>query len=125
MGYVFSGRGLLKVVEEYDPDAVISTYPGVTAVLGMLRENRRLDIPVQSAITDLAGLRFWAHPGVDLHTVTHPESIAEVERIAGAGSVRCARPPTSPEFLQPRSREDARVALGLPPEGKVVVVSGG
>ena len=57
-------------------------------MLGMLRENRRLEIPVQSAITDLAGLRYWAHPGVDLHYVTHPESIEEVERLVGPGTRR-------------------------------------
>ena len=42
---------------------------------------------MHSSITDLAGLHFWAHPGIDLHFVTHPESIEEVERIAGPGSV--------------------------------------
>ena len=65
----------------------------MTAVLGMLRENRRLEVPVQSAITDLAGLRYWAHPGVDLHFVTHPESIEEVETAGRAGhaSSGCGR----------------------------------
>ncbi len=125
LGYVFSGRGLLKVIEDYDPDAVISTYPGVTAVLGMLRENRRLDIPVQSAITDLAGLRYWAHPGVDLHYVTHPESIEEVERLVGPGTVEWVRPPISRDFLMPRTRRDAREALGVPAHARIVLVSGG
>jgi UDP-glucose 4-epimerase len=125
LGYVFSGRGLLKVIEAYDPDAVISTYPGVTAVLGMLRENRRLEIPVQSAITDLAGLRYWAHPGVDLHYVTHPESIEEVERLVGPGTVEWVRPPISRDFLMPRTRRDAREALDVPAHARVVLVSGG
>ena len=125
LGYVLSGRGLMNVIERHDPDAVISTYPGVTAVLGMLRENRRLAIPVQSAITDLAGLRYWAHPGVDLHYVTHPESIEEVERLVGPGSVEWARPPISREFLMPRTRRDAREALDVPAHARMVLVSGG
>ncbi len=125
LGYVLSGRGLMHVIERHDPDAVISTYPGVTAVLGMLRENRRLAIPVQSAITDLAGLRYWAHPGVDLHYVTHPESIEEVERLVGPGSVEWARPPISREFLMPRTRRDAREALDVPAHARMVLVSGG
>ena len=57
--------------------------------------------------------------------MTHPESIEEVERIAGPGSVQWARPPTSPAFLGARSGPAAREVLGLPSEGKVVVVSGG
>jgi UDP-N-acetylglucosamine:LPS N-acetylglucosamine transferase len=125
VGYVTSGRGLMRVVEKHDPDVVISTYPGVTAVLGMLRENRRLSVPVQSAITDLAGLRYWAHPGVDLHYVTHPESIEEVERLVGPGTVEWARPPISREFLMPRTRRDAREALDVPAHARMVLVSGG
>ena len=85
----------------------------------------RLDAPVVSAITDLAGLRFWAHPGVDLHTVTHRESIEEVERIAGPGSARWARPPTAASSSSRVSQADARRRLDLPEDGKVVVVSGG
>ncbi|MBS1844483.1 MAG: NAD-dependent epimerase/dehydratase family protein [Actinobacteria bacterium] len=123
--YLTGARGLLKQVAEHEPDAIISTYPGVTVVLGMLREKRRLDIPVQSAITDLAGLRYWAHPGVDLHYVTHPESIEEVERLVGPGTVEWARPPISPEFLAPRTRRDAREALGVDAHARIVLVSGG
>ncbi len=91
----------------------------------MLRENRRLDIPVQSAITDLAGLRYWAHPGVDLHYVTHPESIEEVEKLVGPGTVEWVRPPISREFLMPRTRRDARAALDVPAHARMVLVSGG
>ncbi len=121
----FGRRGLMRLIRAHDPDLILSTYPGVTAVLGELRRKGRLDVPCYSSITDLAGLRFWAHPGIDLHFVTHPESIPEVERIAGAGSVRWAKPPTSPAFLAARSRGDARRALGLPAQGQVIAVSGG
>ena len=125
LGYRLSARKLLRTVRAHDPDVVVSTYPGTTALLGELRRRGRLEIPVVSAITDLAGLRFWAHPAVDLHTVTHRESIEEVERIAGPGSARWAQPPTSSEFLRPVSKAEARQRLGLPPDGNVVVVSGG
>ena len=118
-------RGLMRLIRAHDPDLIVSTYPGVTAVLGELRRKGRLNVPCYSSITDLAGLRFWAHPGIDLHFVTHPESIEEVEKIAGPGSVRWAKPPTSPAFLAARSRADARRSLGLPAEGVVIAVSGG
>jgi len=121
----FGRRGLMRLIRAHDPDVIVSTYPGVTAVLGELRRRGRLKIPCYSSITDLAGLHFWAHPGIDLHFITHPESAEEVEHIAGPGSVRWAKPPTSPSFLAARSRADARRALGLPAEGNVIAVSGG
>jgi UDP-glucose 4-epimerase len=119
-------RGLMRLIRAHNPDVIVSTYPGVTAVLGEMRWTGRLRVPVYSSITDLAGMQFWAHPGVDLHFVTHPETIEEVVGIAGPGSVRWAKPPTAPAFLAARSRSDARRALGLPVDGtKVIAVSGG
>jgi UDP-N-acetylglucosamine:LPS N-acetylglucosamine transferase len=122
---VLGSRGLMRLIRAHDPDLILSTYPGVTAVLGELRLRGRLDVPCYSSITDLAGLHFWAHRGIDLHFITHPESEEEAEQVAGAGSVRWAKPPTAPSFLAARSRADARRALSLPAEGKVVAVSGG
>ncbi len=119
-------RGLMRLIRSHNPDVIVSTYPGVTAVLGELRRTRRLKVPCYSSITDLAGMQFWAHPGIDMHFVTHPETIEEVESIAGPGSVRWAKPPTSPSFLANRSRADARRALALPGDDtKVIAVSGG
>ncbi len=121
----FGRRGLMRLIRAHDPDLIVSTYPGVTAVLGELRRAGRLRVPCYSSITDLAGLQFWAHPGIDRHFITHPESAAEVEAIAGPGSVRWAKPPTSSAFLAVRSRADARKSLSLPAEGRVIAVSGG
>lgn len=124
------GPGLRRLITREAPDVVVSTYPGVTEALGRLRLRRhgrgRLGVPLVSAITDLAALRYWAHPGVDLHLITHPESAAEVRAVAGAGArVVAARGMNDPAFAVPRDREQARAALGLPARGPIVVVSGG
>ncbi len=122
----FGSRGLLRLIAAHDPDVVVSVYPNATEVLGRLRRAGRLRVPVCAAITDLAGLRYWATPGADLHLVTHPESIEEVRRIAGERTeVHCVHGFTAPEFLEPRPVPDARRALGLDPDGKIVIVSGG
>jgi UDP-N-acetylglucosamine:LPS N-acetylglucosamine transferase len=98
----------------------------VTEVLGRLRARGRLDVPFASAITDLAALRYWAHPACDLHLITHPESEAEVRALAGDHTrivpVRGLNPPG---FSNPPAREAARRALELPAAGPVILVSGG
>lgn len=126
LGELLAGRGLQRLVAEHRPDVVVSTYPGSTEVLGRLRLRGRLDVPLVSAITDLSALRWWSHPGVDVHLITHPEAKEEVRAIAGPRTrIVAARGMNDPRFATPPSREQGRRTMGLPAEGKVVVVSGG
>jgi UDP-N-acetylglucosamine:LPS N-acetylglucosamine transferase len=118
-------RPLARAIAEERPDVVVSTYPAVTVVLAHLRRRGTIDCRTLATITDLTGLFFWAQPGIDMHLVMYGESMSSVERIAGHGSVQLVRPLISAEFLRPRCPIEARRALGLPQEGRMVVVSGG
>jgi processive 1,2-diacylglycerol beta-glucosyltransferase len=122
---MFGARPLARRIAEYDPDVIVSTYPAVTVVLARLRRTGVVNCPTVATITDLTGLFFWAQPGIDMHLVMYGESMPSVERIAGRDSARLVRPLISAEFLQPRCPLEARRALGLPEEGRLVVVSGG
>ena len=118
-------KGLLRLITAQRPDVIVCTHPAATDLLGRLRQRGELAVPIASAITDLAGLRYWAHPGVDLHLITEEESRAEVEQIAPQSQIVCVRGMTSPEFELPLSQANARAALDLPADGPLVVVSGG
>lgn len=122
---LFGSRPLARRIAEHDPDVVVSTYPAVTVVLARLRRTHAVRCPTVATITDLTGLFFWAQAGIDTHLVMYGESLPSVERIAGAGSARLVRPLISAEFLDERSQADARRALSLPEQGRLVVVSGG
>ena len=50
------GPGLLRLIGEVSPDVIVSTYPNTMEVLARLRRGGRLDTPVCTAITDLAGI---------------------------------------------------------------------
>jgi UDP-N-acetylglucosamine:LPS N-acetylglucosamine transferase len=82
-------------------------------------------VPTVSAITDLAALRYWAHPGVDLHLITHPESTPEVRGIAPRSRVEWVRGLTSPGCLDEFDKRAARRSFDLPEDGPIVLVSGG
>ncbi len=41
-------RGLMRLIRAHNPDVIVSTYPGVTAVLGELRRTGRLKVPVST-----------------------------------------------------------------------------
>ncbi|MBA3841302.1 MAG: glycosyltransferase [Actinobacteria bacterium] len=118
--------GLLRLIARLDPDVIVSVYPNVTEILGRLRRSDRIDVPVVAGITDLAGMHYWASRGVDVHLLTHPESVQEVRQVIGGdGPIHCVHGFTSAEFLEPRPQADARRELGLPEEGNMILVSGG
>lgn len=125
LSVLFGSRGLIAAINRERPDAIVSTYPGTSEILGRLRRWGRLSIPCASAITDLSALRYWSHPGIDLHLITHPESAPEVASIAPGTRIVAVRGLNSPAFLEPRDPAEARRSLGLPAEPKLVVVSGG
>jgi processive 1,2-diacylglycerol beta-glucosyltransferase len=118
-------RLVVKRIAASRPDVVVSTHPGPTMVFGALRASGRLRVPAVAAVTDLAALGPWVHPDVDVHLTTHPESEAEVRKLAPATEIVCVRGLTSPGFEHPLGAAEAKAALGLPAEPPVVVVSGG
>jgi processive 1,2-diacylglycerol beta-glucosyltransferase len=120
------GGGLERLFARERPDIVVSTYPGTSDICGRLRNQGRLGATVVSAISDLSSLHWWAHPGVDLHLLTHPESEPEVRKIAGARTrIETVTGLYDDAFLVAHDPAAARAELGLPADGGVVVVSGG
>src|SRR5262245_33443103 len=122
---VFGARPLRRMILGLEPDVVVSTHPSTTNVSGALRRRGRLSVPVVATITDFGVHGLWAHRGVDLHLVMHERCASQVEMLAGGDGVRVAGAIVAREFRAPPSREDARRALALPPDGCVVVVAGG
>jgi processive 1,2-diacylglycerol beta-glucosyltransferase len=123
--YCASRSRLGALIDAERPDVVVSTYPGITAPLGVMRQRGRLHVPVCALVTDLASLYFWAHPGADLHLASYPESLAEIAAITGGVPATAARPPLGLAHWARRERCAARRALGLDSELPLVLVSGG
>lgn len=123
--YYASRARLAALIDAERPDVVVSTYPGITAPLGVMRERGEVDIPVCAVITDLASLHFWVHPAADLHLASYGESLEEIATITAGAPARAIRPPLGAAHRATRRRPSARLALGLDPELPLVVVSGG
>ncbi len=123
---LFGAPGLLKLLADLEPDVVVSVFPPATEVLGRLKRAGKIAVPVLAGITDLAAMHYWASRGIDVHLVTHPESIDEVRVVAGGqASVHTVSGFVAPAFSEPQDAQAARTRLGLPAAGKIVLVSGG
>jgi UDP-N-acetylglucosamine:LPS N-acetylglucosamine transferase len=119
------GRSLLRFVDSRSPDVVVSTYPAATAVLGRLKSRGRLACCVQAVVTDIGGLAFWAHSGVDVHYVMDEACVVEVGRLVGGGRAKHVYPLVGRDFLSPPPPGGARRALAIPNDARLIVISGG
>src|SRR4051812_49912815 len=51
IGIRVGGPGLLRLAARHAPDAIVSTYPRTTELLGRLRASGRLGVPCAAAVT--------------------------------------------------------------------------
>ena len=120
---VLYARRLIRPISEAGPDAVISTYPLVTAALGHLRRNGSLPVPALAIIPDYGVHPLWVVPDLDLHLVASGKS-AELAAEAG-GRATPVRMPVDPAFGNAPDREAARATLGIPKDAFVALLVGG
>lgn len=72
--------------------------------------------------TDVAVHRLWVSPGTDLFMVTSPAAAASVRRYQPHAHVAIVQPPVRKEFYDAPSRDEARMALALPPDEPCVLM---
>ncbi len=112
---------LLKAVQEYGPDAIVTTHPFAAEMAASLKESGLIGASLVSVITDYGPHRAYTAPGVDAYSVACDDMVAATcglgvprEKIHPFGI------PVHEAFFQPEEtpeeRSQARRALGLDPD---------
>ncbi|MEU1753564.1 UDP-N-acetylglucosamine--LPS N-acetylglucosamine transferase [Micromonospora matsumotoense] len=126
-------RGLLRPVRRrlgraIPPDtlAVVTTYPFANQLLGPLRRQGRLTVPVVSYVTDFALHPTWLSPGVDRYYAVRHAEVPPVDDAAGP-PVTTVRPLVSPAFSGSSGidRRQARRRFGLPERDRLALIVAG
>ena len=120
-----SRRRVLASIAEHRPDAVVSTYALATNNIGALREEGAVTVPLVNVVTDFGVHPRVVHRGSDLNIAVHPRVAAEISALSPAPT--CAPGPlVRPEIAHRLpSMANARAALGLGDEERVVLVLAG
>jgi len=108
-------------------DLVVSTYPLASQALAGMKRRGELQAPVVTYLCDLSVHRLWVAKDTDLHMAVHEVSARQARRL-GARRVAVTGPAVAPNFRPATSHEErvlARVELGLPASGRLVLVFGG
>lgn len=120
-----AGRKVLAWVGEHAPDVVVSTYSFATLVLGRLRQEGALNVPVVNFLTDFGVHPRAVHPAVDLNLALHALPAQAASELSGAATV-VAGPAVAPSFdHSPARRSEARREMGVGEDERLVVVVAG
>jgi UDP-N-acetylglucosamine:LPS N-acetylglucosamine transferase len=119
-----SEKPLLAEVTDFRPDVVVAVYNLAAQVLGRLRTQGRLSVPVATYVTDPGAHPYWVWPGVDLHLAPMSDTAAALESM-GAAVVKPVAPLIASRFLEPIDRVAARQRWHLADAARVVLVNGG
>jgi diacylglycerol O-acyltransferase / wax synthase len=120
----WAGRRLTPVIDEFDPDLIVSTYPLGSAGLAWLLERRGLDVPAGAWVSDFAPHPFWVYPQLPLTLVVHPAALPLAHAAAPGATVAVCAPPVVTAF-GPGDRHGARLRFGLDPDRAVALVACG
>jgi UDP-N-acetylglucosamine:LPS N-acetylglucosamine transferase len=122
---MLAGRRVMRWIRDVDPDVIVSTYSFATLVLGRLREEGALDVPVANYLTDFGVHPRSVHPAVDLDLALH-EWPARAATALTARATTVAGPVVGPVFTDgPGRRADGRRLLGVGDDERLVLVAAG
>ena len=119
--YRFQVRNFVRMVEEWAPDAVISTH-FLTSLIGVMY-HERTGKPSFTVITDFTVHPLWVWEGTTRYYVGLDRTARE--EVLRGQDVKATGIPLRRDFWNPPTKEEARRELGYPMERKVVLVSAG
>lgn len=125
----WSGRNLLRAIQEVNPDIIVITHPLTVRILCLLRERYpEIACPLFTVITDLVSLHTsWLYPKIDHYLIPTNEAAAIAKR-RGVPTDRIQRTgfPVNPKFTHyERSQAETRRALGIDLDRTTVLITGG
>ncbi|HAK95703.1 MAG TPA: galactosyldiacylglycerol synthase [Planctomycetes bacterium] len=119
-------RRLLRFIEDFAPDAVVATHFLPTEILMPLAAKGAFAVPYWLVLTDHDAHAVWVRRGPHAFFVGSEEVRVLLEK-AGIepARVRVTGIPISRRFLAPPGEAAARASLGVPRDGRVVLLMGG
>jgi processive 1,2-diacylglycerol beta-glucosyltransferase len=119
-------RPILKLLDEFQPDLVISTHVLPAVVVSWLREKQRIHTPHVVVVTDFDVHGMWLCEHAEHYFVALEETKRHVEALGvPADKVSATGIPIHPVFAQTQEKAEARRLLGLDPDLVTILVTSG
>ncbi|MDQ1683509.1 MAG: processive 1,2-diacylglycerol beta-glucosyltransferase [Frankiaceae bacterium] len=115
---------LSSVLRDSPAPLVVSVFATAASAMSRVRAD---GVPARTVTfcTDVNPHRLWVHPNTDIYLVPSPTSAAFLRRFEPEARVLVVPAPVRSVFYDAPSRADARAALGVPADAKVVLLMTG
>lgn len=117
---------MFEIINRVNPKVVVSTYPFAASIISKLKEQRLIDIPMVTIITDYTNHSFWIHPFTDQYLVGSEQVKANlIASGVESEKIKCTGIPIMQKFAHTQSREQLALKYGLNPNQLTILIMGG
>ena len=115
-----------KLINENEPDAILSVFPLSTEVASIYKDMYSKDIPLFTCITDVVDTDEWLHPNNDLYFISH-KCMADklVKKGIPPEKIVVTGIPVRKDFFQNNNRRELRNQLGFKNNDVIIMITGG
>lgn len=120
-------KRFLTLLNDFRPDAVVTTHPFPSIMLSRLREKGLTNIPLVSIITDFAPHKAYLNPCISRYIVSSEQMVDELVKLGVDRSiVRPVGIPIDPVFYeQDGNKKENMLQIGFDPKLKTVLIMAG
>ena len=122
----FYAHRLLSVIEDCQPDVIISTYHFASEMVSHLKTQGKVQAPLVCVITDYGLHRAWLAPQIDAYAVACEEMVAQLSN-AGVSrkKIHVSGMPVGANFAHPKDPAACKAQLNLLPDLPLVLMMAG
>jgi processive 1,2-diacylglycerol beta-glucosyltransferase len=122
----YTAQNLRTLIGEIQPSCVVCTHAFPCGVMSQYKKQVDADLPVVGIVTDFVVHPFWIYRNVDAYAVaTRKMHATLVDHGVSPERIQVTGIPVDPRFALRPSQAQARRALGLPAQERVVLVMAG
>lgn len=122
----FISKKLLPLLNEFQPDLIVSTHPFATEMISKLKSSNKISAPLICVMTDYAPHRTWISSDVDAYVVANDGMIEPMERMGV--NPKIVYPfgiPVDKKFFSKKDKSKILEHLGLSTELPTILIMAG
>ena len=123
----FSLSRMVKLLEDVQPDIIVSTFPSAAAAISTLKAKGLTTVPTVTIMTDHTDHSYWLHPFTDQYLVgsEHVSQLLQREHGIDASQISVTGIPIRSHFCEEYDQAHLKEIHGLSTELPIVMVMGG